>query len=62
MAIQFLIFTLVFLSIILLLYFLGVVISHLIYTIKLNRKLSKFDKIEWFDDKIEKENKDNDSI
>lgn len=51
MAVRFLLFILVFLSIILLLYFLGVVISHLIYTIKLNKFLNK----------LEKENKD-DSI
>lgn len=41
MVIQFFIFTLVFLSIILLMYFLGVVISHLIYTIQLNKQLDK---------------------
>lgn len=39
MIIQFFIFLLVFLSIILLFYFLGVVISHLIFTIKLDKQL-----------------------
>lgn len=42
MVIQFFIFILVFFSIILLFYFLGVVISHLIYTIKLNKQLDNF--------------------
>ena len=41
MVIQILLFLLVFLSIVLLMYFLGIVISHLIYTIKLDKQLDK---------------------